>query len=355
MLKWVEIDLAAIRANTRWVLSRLGQGARLMAVVKADGYGHGAAAVARAALEEGAACLGVLTVDEARTLRRTGIKAPIQLLCPLLPEAAPEAVRLRLTPTIDDPRQAAALDAAAGAKGLPVHIDLDFGLGRWGISARNLPDFLNQLRRRKRLRLAGISTHIGYVPGKNTVEAEDKLRAFWRLAQRLKREHPGLVCHAANSSVLMDFPHWRMDLARVGIYGGSAGGQNSTRALLAHGDFYKVGVSDCGCHDNRMDKIWWNEQWLGWPVDESYARNSNVVDAPKLEGHLMLAVGELDANVDPATTMQVAHALEKADKDFDLVVMAGIGHGSLENPYGSRRRMDFLVRHLWNTEPRWLP
>jgi len=221
MLKWVEIDLAAIRANTRWVLSRLGQGARLMAVVKADGYGHGAAAVARAALAEGAACLGVLTVDEARTLRRGGIKAPIQLLCPLLPEAAPEAVRLRLTPTIDDPRQAAALDTAAGAKGLPVHIDLDFGLGRWGIAARDLPDFLNRLRRRKRLRLAGISTHIDYVPGKNTIEAEDKLRAFWRVAQRLKREHPGLVCHAANSSVLMDFPHWRMDLARIGnlIYG----------------------------------------------------------------------------------------------------------------------------------------
>ncbi len=144
-----------------------------------------------------------------------------------------------------------------------------------------------------------------------------------------------------------------MDLGRVGIYGGSAGGQTAMRALLDHHDFYSVAVADCGCHDNRMDKIWWNEQWLGWPVDESYALNSNVVDAHKLEGHLMLAVGELDNNVDPATTMQVAHALEQADKDFDLVVMAGSGHGSLESPYGSRRRMDFLVRHLCNTEPRW--
>lgn len=146
-----------------------------------------------------------------------------------------------------------------------------------------------------------------------------------------------------------------MDIARVGIYGGSAGGQSAMRALLDHHAFYSVAVADCGCHDNRMDKIWWNEQWLGWPVDESYARNSNVVDAAKLEGHLMLAVGELDTNVDPATTMQVANALEKADKDFDLVVMTGTGHGSLETPYGSRRRMDFLVRHLWKKEPRWQP
>ncbi len=144
-----------------------------------------------------------------------------------------------------------------------------------------------------------------------------------------------------------------MDMKRVGIFGGSAGGQNAMRALLDYHDFYSVAVADCGCHDNRMDKIWWNEQWMGWPVDESYARNSNGFDAAKLEGHLMLAVGELDTNVDPASTMQVANALEKADKDFDLIVMTNTGHGSLETPYGSRRRMDFLVRHLWKKEPRW--
>ena len=220
MLKWVEIDLNAIGSNTRWVLSRLGPTTRLMAVVKADGYGHGAVPVARAALSAGAAGLGVLTVDEARALRQDGIKAPIQLLSPMLPEGAREAVRLRLTPTVDDLRQAAALGSAAGSRDFPVHVDLDFGLGRWGILPKDLPEFLKGLRRR-RLRLAGVSTHIDYVPGKNAVEAEDKLRAFWRLAQRLKREHPGLVCHAANSSVLMDFPHWQMDMVRVGnlLYG----------------------------------------------------------------------------------------------------------------------------------------
>lgn len=144
-----------------------------------------------------------------------------------------------------------------------------------------------------------------------------------------------------------------MNLTRVGIYGGSAGGQNTLAGLLHHGDFYRAGVADCGCHDNRMDKIWWNEAWLGWPVDDSYADNSNVTHAGKLQGKLMLVVGELDRNVDPASTMQVVDALVKADKDFELLIMPGTGHGAAETPYASRRRMDFFVRHLLGREPRW--
>ena len=146
-----------------------------------------------------------------------------------------------------------------------------------------------------------------------------------------------------------------MDLTRVGIYGGSAGGQSTLRALLAHGDFYKVGVADCGCHDNRMDKIWWNELWMGWPIGPHYEEQSNVTQAHKLQGKLLLTVGELDRNVDPASTMQVVNALIKADKDFDLLIVPGHGHGVGETPYASRRRMDFFVRHLLGVEPRSLP
>ena len=146
--------------------------------------------------------------------------------------------------------------------------------------------------------------------------------------------------------------HPEMDLTRLGIYGGSAGGQSALRALEAHGDFYKVAVADCGCHDNRMDKIWWNEQWMGWPVGPHYAEQSNVTNAAKMQGNLLLFVGELDHNVDPASTMQVVNALEKANKDFDLIVMTGSDHGSAENPYGVRRRRDFFVRHLLGVEPR---
>jgi len=146
-----------------------------------------------------------------------------------------------------------------------------------------------------------------------------------------------------------------MDLTRVGVYGGSAGGQNALAALLHHGDFYKVAVADCGCHDNRMDKIWWNEAWLGWPVGPWYADNSNVTHASKLQGKLMLIVGEMDTNVDPASTMQVVNALVKADKDFELLIVPGSNHGAAEGPYASRRRMDFLVRNLLGVEPRALP
>jgi len=143
-----------------------------------------------------------------------------------------------------------------------------------------------------------------------------------------------------------------MDLTRVGIYGGSAGGQNAMRALIDHHDFYKVAVADCGCHDNRMDKIWWNELWMGWPVGKEYEQSSNAAHAHKMEGKLLLVVGELDENVDPASTMQVAAALQKANKDYELLIVAGAGHGAAESPYGRRKRADFLVRNLLGVEPR---
>ena len=148
--------------------------------------------------------------------------------------------------------------------------------------------------------------------------------------------------------------HPYMDVSRVGIYGGSAGGQSSTRAMLAHGDFYKVAVSHCGCHDNRMDKIWWNEAWMGWPVGPHYEEQSNVTQAHRLEGKLLLIVGELDRNVDPASTMQVVNALIKANKDFEMLVIPGAGHGD-GGAYGIRRRRDFFVRHLLGVEPRSAP
>ena len=149
--------------------------------------------------------------------------------------------------------------------------------------------------------------------------------------------------------------HPQLDLERVGIYGGSAGGQNALRAMLAHGDFYRAAVADCGCHDNRMDKIWWNELWMSWPIGPHYEVHSNVTHAGRLTGKLMLVVGELDRNVDPASTMQVVNALIKADKDFDFVIIPGAGHGAAESRYGKRRRKDFFVRHLLGVEPRWSP
>ncbi|MBR0526743.1 MAG: prolyl oligopeptidase family serine peptidase [Prevotella sp.] len=141
-----------------------------------------------------------------------------------------------------------------------------------------------------------------------------------------------------------------MDADNVGIFGASAGGQESTTAVLLHGDFYKAAYSSCGCHDNRMDKIWWNEQWMGYPVDSSYIECSNVYHASKLERPLMLVVGELDDNVDPASTMQVADALIRAGKDFELVVLPGVHH-TMGERYGEHKRYDFFVRNLLHVEP----
>lgn len=144
-----------------------------------------------------------------------------------------------------------------------------------------------------------------------------------------------------------------MDATNVGIFGASAGGQESTTAVLLHGDFYKAAYSSCGCHDNRMDKIWWNEQWMGWPVDSSYVECSNVYNAPKLERPLMLVVGELDDNVDPSSTYQVVNALIKANKDFDLVVLPGVHHTMGEH-FGEHKRFDFFVKNLLHvTPPAW--
>ena len=146
-----------------------------------------------------------------------------------------------------------------------------------------------------------------------------------------------------------------MDITRVGIYGGSAGGQNAMRALLDFNDFYKVAVADCGCHDNRMDKIWWNELYMSWPIDKAlYDKASNSVNAHKLKGKLMLTVGEVDSNVDPASTMQVVAALIKADKDFDLLIVPGSNHGAGESAYADRRRRDYFVKNLLGVEPRWV-
>ncbi|MFB6341417.1 DPP IV N-terminal domain-containing protein [Saccharicrinis sp. FJH62] len=147
--------------------------------------------------------------------------------------------------------------------------------------------------------------------------------------------------------------HPFMDTTRVGIFGGSAGGQSSTGAVLFHPEFYDVAVSSCGCHDNRMDKMWWNEQWMGYPIGKEYAECSNVDNAYRLQGDLMLIVGEVDDNVDPASTMQVADALIKAKKDFELVVLPGSNH-TLGGDYGEHKRRDFFVKTLYNQlPPKW--
>lgn len=141
-----------------------------------------------------------------------------------------------------------------------------------------------------------------------------------------------------------------MDITRVGIFGASAGGQEAMTATLFYPGFYKAAYSSCGCHDNRIGNIWWNEQWMGYPVDESYKASSNVVNAHLLKTPLMLVVGELDDNVDPASTMQVVNALVKSGKDFELVVLPGVNH-TMGEAFGEHKRFDFFVKNLMGVNP----
>ena len=141
-----------------------------------------------------------------------------------------------------------------------------------------------------------------------------------------------------------------MDLSRVGVYGNSAGGQNAAAAVLFHPEFYKVAVASCGCHDNRMDKASWNEQWMGYPVGPQYSECSNIDSAARLQGKLFLIVGEMDNNVPPESTYRFVDALIKAGKDFDFLLVPNGGHG-MGGAYGQRRMQDFFVRHLLDKKP----
>ncbi|MDX3774004.1 DPP IV N-terminal domain-containing protein [Chromatiaceae bacterium AAb-1] len=153
------------------------------------------------------------------------------------------------------------------------------------------------------------------------------------------------------------FP-WYDISAGIGIYGASAGGQSTVAALLFYPEIYRVGVAYAGCYDNRMDKISWNEQWMGYPVGEHYAASSVTEHAARLQGQLLIINGEQDSNVDPASTMQLVNALIKADKDFDLLVVPGgehsVGRSSGPIRYIQRRQFDFFLRHLKQQQtPDW--
>lgn len=141
-----------------------------------------------------------------------------------------------------------------------------------------------------------------------------------------------------------------LDLTRVGVYGTSAGGQNAAGAVIFYPEFYKAAVASCGCHDNRMDKSSWNEQWMSYPVGPQYSESSNIDNAHKLGGALHLMVGELDDNVPPESTMRLVDALIKANKNFELLVVPGAKHSN-GGSYGIRKRNEFFVKHLHPQKP----
>jgi dipeptidyl aminopeptidase/acylaminoacyl peptidase len=151
-----------------------------------------------------------------------------------------------------------------------------------------------------------------------------------------------------HKAVAAKYPYY--DISRVGIFGTSAGGQSALGALLFHPEFYKVSVSNSGCHDNRMDKMWWNEQWMSWPIGPQYAASSNVDNAYRLKGKVLLVIGEMDTNVDPASSLQVVNALVKAHKYFDMLYIPGQNHG-VGILSDEHYRDDYFVYNLLGVAP----
>jgi dienelactone hydrolase len=151
-----------------------------------------------------------------------------------------------------------------------------------------------------------------------------------------------------HKAVAAKYPSY--DISRVGIFGTSAGGQNSLGGVLFHPEFYKVVVTNSGCHDNRMDKLWWNEQWMSWPLGPQYSASSNVDNAYRLQGKALIIIGEMDTNVDPASSMQVVNALVKAHKHFDMLYIPGQNHG-VGILATEHYRDDYFVHNLLGVEP----
>ena len=146
-----------------------------------------------------------------------------------------------------------------------------------------------------------------------------------------------------------------IDIDKVGIFGHSAGGYDTGHALLAFPDFYKVGVASSADYDFRMEKAWWPEMYMGWPVDESYEEVSNITMASNLKGKLLLVHGGLDDNVNPSATFKLAEAFVNADKDFDLLILPSQRHGYTGNArnYFIKKRWNYFVEYLRGDTPIW--
>ncbi len=219
---WVEVDVQAVAHNTR--LIREAAGVPLMAVLKADAYGHGAVRMAEVVLANGVDAIAVACLSEGRELRRAGISQEILILGYTPPWQAHEAVREGLSCTLYDWETARALNRAGRDLGRPavVHVKVDTGLSRLGLTSEEAPAFLDRLRSLAHLEVRGVFTHFGSADAADLSHAQGQLRLFRELLTDLQAA--GLrppVAHAANTAAAMRLPEARFDMVRaaIGLYG----------------------------------------------------------------------------------------------------------------------------------------
>jgi alanine racemase len=225
---WAEIDLKAIAHNVHELRRVARAPARMIAVVKADGYGHGAVEVARTVVAAGADMLAVARIDEGIDLRKAGLTAPILVFSPTFPEFAEELIAHDLIQGVGSLEAARQLDAVAQHRGkpIPIHLKVDSGMGRLGLlpDAQRMDASLSAVSEAAAisclpgLRLEGIYTHFAAADEKDKVYAHRQFRVFEDFLQGLKRT--GIDCglrHAANSAALIDLPQTHLDAVRPGI------------------------------------------------------------------------------------------------------------------------------------------
>lgn len=218
--RWVGVDLEQIEGNVRELVRFFG-GTPLLAVVKADGYGHGMVPVAHRALAAGAAMLGVTSVDEGAQLRREGIIAPILLLQPLLPGQAAAAVAENLRVCITDYRGADDLAEAARRAGrkAAVHVKVNTGMGRFGVDVGEAMALIRYVKRLPDLLLEGVFSHLAAADVGDAARTGEQVRRLRELQQQVKAAWPGepVMFHLANTAAALLFPDSRFDMVRIGL------------------------------------------------------------------------------------------------------------------------------------------
>ncbi len=217
---WVEIDLNAIRHNASTVKHRLNPGCRLMAVVKADAYGHGAVQVAKTALNSGAEYLGVATVDEAIALREAYVNAPVLVLGEPPASAIPLLLAYKIMPSVYSAEFAIRYAEAADAFGLaaPFHLKVNTGMNRIGVRYDEVVEFARQISFHRALDLQGTFTHFATADCPGTIDFDRQVKRFAEAVNALRAAgvNPGIV-HAANSAAAIRYPEVQLDMVRLGI------------------------------------------------------------------------------------------------------------------------------------------
>jgi len=237
---WAEIDLSAVRHNVRFLKSVIGKHVEVMAVVKADAYGHGAVPIAYAALGAGCTMLGVGDSGEALELRERGIVAPVVILGAIIEEEIPRVVENGIQVTVHSKDLLAPLEEESARQGrrLDVHLKLDTGMRRLGISPSGAIEVAEAIRECPHLRLRGVCTHLSTVSGGNLEYAREQLAQFRAALESMRKlglvDIETSIIHAANSAGAYTLPESHFDMVRIGIalYGSVPAGLSGVRSRL---------------------------------------------------------------------------------------------------------------------------